>query len=233
MKARDCPESWGRVNGFLTHPGNLPVVEPVFCERLTQRVSNIRVTFAAFFVLKYKNTTYTTMFRTTSMLFAAMLWLCTATLSAQTAPPKYGHMNLGNLLEELPDTKKADEELKKFTEAFATKDDSLTKAFTADYTKLEQEYNAGLLTPVQAQQRQAELQKRQEDIQKFEQDAQKQIAARREELLKPILTRVDEAVRTVAKENGYAMIFDTSTGVMLFAADTEDVTPLVKKKLGL
>jgi len=29
------------------------------------------------------------------------------------------------------------------------------------------------------------------------------------------------------------MIFDTSTGAMLFATDTDDVTVLVKKKLGL
>ena len=154
-------------------------------------------------------------------------------LSAQNPTPKYGHTNLGNLLEAMPDTKKANDDLKVFADKLSAKDDSLTKAFQAAYSQLEQDYNSGILTPVVAQQRQEELQKQQAFIQKFEEDAQKQVSDKRDELLKPILDRVDAAVKAVAKENGYLMIFDTSSGAMLFAADTEDVTELVKKKLNL
>jgi outer membrane protein len=154
------------------------------------------------------------------------------TMQAQTAP-KYGHMNLGNLLESLPETKTANDQLKLYTDQLTAKDDSLTKAFQAAYTKLETEYNSGVLTPVQSQERQAELQKQQEFIQKFEQEAQQIVAARREELLKPILAKIDTAIKAVATELGYLMIFDTSSGVMLFANDTDDVTATVKKKLGL
>lgn len=154
-------------------------------------------------------------------------------LTAQNPTPKYGHMNLGNLLADLPDTKKANDELKVFADKLSAKDDSLTKAFQAAYSKLEQDYNAGILTPVQAQQHQEELQKQQALIQAFEEDAQKQVGAKRDELLKPILDRVDAAVKVVAKENGYLMVFDTSSGAMLYAADTEDITELVKKKLNL
>ena len=162
-------------------------------------------------------------------LFALFL---SATISAQTAP-KYGHMNLGNLLELLPDTKKADDDIKVFATKLSATDDSLGRSLQAAAGALQKEYDAGLLTPVQAQTRQAELQKQQEFIQKFEQDAQQQVSAKREELLKPILTKVDEAIKAVAKENGYSMIFDTSTGAMLFANDTDDVTALVKVKLGI
>lgn len=155
-----------------------------------------------------------------------------ASLSAQTAP-KYGHMNLGNLLELLPDTKKADDAIKAYANQLSATDDSLGRALQAAADLLQKEYDAGSLTPVQAQQRQAELQKQQEYIQKFEQDAQQKVSMKREELLKPILGKVDDAIKAVAKENGYAMIFDTSTGAMLFASDTDDVTALVKKKMGL
>ncbi len=167
--------------------------------------------------------------KTPIFLFALLL---SATLSAQTAP-KYGHMNLGNLLELLPDTKKANEDLKVFADKLGAKDDSLGRALQVAAESLQKEYDAGNLTPLQAQQRQAELQKQQEFLQKFEQDANQMVTAKREELLKPILTKVDEAIKAVAKENGYAMVFDTSTGAMLFATDTDDVTELVKKKLGL
>ena len=172
------------------------------------------------------------MFRKTSLVFTLIALFVATTLSAQTAP-KYGHMNLGNLLEELPDTKKANDDLKAFTDKLTAKDDSLTKAFQAAYTVLEADYKRGDVPPVQLQKRQEELQKQQEFIQKFEQEAQQMVATKRQELLEPILKKITDTVKVVAKEAGYAMIFDTSSGVMLFATETEDVTALVKKKLGL
>lgn len=173
------------------------------------------------------------MLQKTFFILLAAFFLSAATLSAQSTTPKYGHLNLGNLLEEMPDTKLANDSLKVFADKLSTKDDSLTKSFQEAYVQLEKEYNAGTLTAVQVQTRQAELQKQQEFIQKFEQDAQKELSAKREKLLSPILTRVEGAVKAVATENGYLMIFDTSSGAMLFASDTDDVTKLVKAKLGI
>lgn len=158
--------------------------------------------------------------------------LTSALLSAQTAP-KYGHMNLGNLLELLPDTKKANDDLKIFADQLSAKDDSMVQTFQAKVQLFQKEYEAGGLTPVQGQQKEAELQKEQEALQKFEADANDMVSTKREELLRPILNKIDEAIKGVAKENGYAMIFDTSSGSMLFANETDDVTPLVKARLGL
>ncbi len=172
------------------------------------------------------------MLNRTPIFFLFALLLGTGSLNAQAAP-KYGHMNLGNLLELLPDTKKADSDLKLFADKLTAKDDSLTKAFQAAVTTFQTAYQTGTLTPVQAQTREAELQKEQEAIQKFEQEAQQMVTAKREELLKPILARIDEAIKAVAVDNQYLMIFDTSSGSMLFAAEAEDVSSLVKKKLGI
>lgn len=182
------------------------------------------------FPFLYNKNILKSMLKKASLFFFALL--LGATLNAQTAP-KYGHMNLGNLLEMLPDTKKANDDLKVYADKLGAIDDSLGRSLQAAAEFLQKEYDAGNLTPVQAQQKQGELQKKQEELQKFEQDANQMVTAKREELLKPILTKVDEAIKAVAKENGYAMIFDTSTGSMLFAADTDDVTALVKKKLGI
>jgi outer membrane protein len=56
---------------------------------------------------------------------------------------------------------------------------------------------------------------------------------RRQVLLKPILEKIDVAVKAVGKEGGYTFIFDTSSGSMLFATESEDITSLVKTKLGM
>lgn len=171
------------------------------------------------------------MFKKTPFFFVAMFGLAIATQAQNTY--KYGHMNLGAMLELLPETKKANDELKTFADALGAKADSMAMALQTAAEALQREYDAGNLTPVQAQKRQAELQQQQETLQKFEQEANQLVSQRREELLRPILIKVDEAVKAVAKENGYAMIFDTSTGAMLFASEMDDVTALVKKKLGL
>jgi outer membrane protein len=172
------------------------------------------------------------MFKKAPFFLFALFLLGAFQTNAQTSP-KYGHMNLGNLLELLPDTKKANDELKLFTDQLSAKDDSMARSLQAAAEMLQKEYDAGNLTPVQAQQRQAELQKQQEVLQKFEQEANQLVAAKREALLTPILTKVNDAIKAVATENGYAMIFDTSSGTMLFASESEDVSALVKKKLGL
>lgn len=172
------------------------------------------------------------MLNKTPLFFFFALLLSATSVHAQTAP-KYGHMNLGNLLEMLPDTKKANDDLKVFADKLTATDDSLTKSFQAAVGVYQEQYQAGMLTPVQAQTREQELQKQQEAIQKFEQEAQQSVASKRDELLQPILTRINEAIKAVAMENKYLMIFDTSSGAMLFAAESDDVTDLVKKKLGL
>jgi len=172
------------------------------------------------------------MFRKINVSFILALLLGAANLSAQTQP-KYGHMNLGNLLEALPETLKATEDLKAFTEKLAAKDDSLTKAFQVEVNKYQADYQEGKLPPVQAQQLEAELQKKQQAIQQFEQEAQQTVSAKREELLSPILEKITGAVKAVATESGYLMIFDTSSGVALFANTADDVTASVKKKLGI
>lgn len=172
------------------------------------------------------------MFHKTPFAVLIAVLIGATTLSAQTQA-KYGHMNLGNLLELLPDTKKANDAMKIYTDSLGAKDEAMTKAFQEAYAVLEKDYNSGVLTPVQTQTRQAELQKQQEAIQKFEQDAQQLAAAKREELLTPILAKVEAAIKEVAKEKGYLMVFDTSSGVTLFAAESDDVSAFVKQKLGL
>ena len=59
------------------------------------------------------------------------------------------------------------------------------------------------------------------------------LSKRREDLYKPILEKVNKAMQDVAKENGYLLVFDTSTQVLLYADETLDVTKLVNAKLGI
>ena len=68
---------------------------------------------------------------------------------------------------------------------------------------------------------------------KDQNNAQKLLEDRQEELLKPIVDRANAAIEEVGKENGYTYIFDAGVGAVLYSQDSDDIMPLVKKKLGL
>jgi len=109
----------------------------------------------------------------------------------------------------------------------------MVKSFEANYQKYVGEANGGTLSKVEMQTREATLGQEQQAIQNFELEVQQKIGAKREELYKPILDRVKVIVDQVGKDNGYYMILDSSTGVLLHATDSEDVMGLVKAKLGI
>ena len=54
-----------------------------------------------------------------------------------------------------------------------------------------------------------------------------------EELYKPIIEKVKSEIEKLGKEGGYTMIFDSSGGVLLHAAESENLMPVLKTKLGI
>jgi outer membrane protein len=161
--------------------------------------------------------------------FIALLFFAANTAFAQ----KFGHLNAGNLLEAFPDVRKADTTLVKLQESLSVKGQGMLKKLETDYNKYMQDSNAGIITPAQAKVMEADLQKQQEAIDKYRQEITGQLEQKRQELLKPILEKIDIAIKAIGKENGYAMIFDISAGSMLYAMESQDITGLVKAKLGL
>ncbi|MBP7184035.1 MAG: OmpH family outer membrane protein [Saprospiraceae bacterium] len=146
---------------------------------------------------------------------------------------KLGHVNSGNILEQMPEVKAADEKLTQFRTQLVAEGDSLYKKLEADYLQYQKDVQAGILTPIQRQTKEAAIQEMQTKLQTKEQQAQTLISQKREEYLGPILKKLEDAIKMVGKENGYQFIFDTSTGATLYALESQDVSDLVKAKLGL
>jgi outer membrane protein len=160
----------------------------------------------------------------------AALFLIPISMSAQT-PTKFGHLNSGNLLEMMPEVKIANDSLGLFGKSLSARLDSLTAVFQKKYESYAASAKAGDKTPLVMQSLEAELQKMQADGRDFEQSMQQILGIKRQQLLDPILGKVDIAIKAVGKEGGYLFIFDTSTGSTLYALESEDVMSLVKAKL--
>jgi len=146
---------------------------------------------------------------------------------------KYAYLNSTQLLLEMPQVKTADSQLETYQQSLVTKGETMVKAFEGDYNKYVEEAQGGTLTGLQMQQRESALAQKQKEIQNYELEVQQLIGTKREELYKPILDKVKVVVEQVGKDNGYTMIFDSSTGGMLYAAEADNIMALVKSKLGI
>lgn len=160
----------------------------------------------------------------------AFTFLLVCSLHAQ----KFGHVNTAALLEVMPEIATADQLLSAFQEGLIKGGQSKAAAFEADYNKYLQDVNAGTLSKLQQTDRETVLAKTQQEIQQYEQQVQLQVMQKREELLKPILQKIDDAIKAEGKEGGYMFIFDSSvSGALVYAQESDDLLPAVKKRLGL
>ncbi len=147
---------------------------------------------------------------------------------------KIGHLNSGNILVQLPGTKAADAQLKVFQDSLVADGEQLARKLEEDFNAFATQYREGSVTPAEAQKKQAEFQQREAALNTLEETIMNQVAQKREELLSPLLERLQAAINEVAKEGGYQMIFDTSVyNTILFAMESNDIEPLVKAKLGI
>ena len=168
-------------------------------------------------------------------IIISFLFLFMTSLSVvQAQAPKFGHLNLGNLLEDMPERKAADADLQAYREQLGKKAVEMEESLRTEVQELYKKMEDGTISQLQVQEKQKKLQGDQEALQKYEQESLMNMEKKRRELLGPILEKVQKAIDDVAKENGYTFVFDTSVmNAVLFAEDSDDVLPLVKKKLGM
>lgn len=166
---------------------------------------------------------------TKTLFFTLLSMMLILSLSAQ----KMGYLNSAAIMADVPEVKQAESNLKAYQEQLQKQGQQKVEALQAKYQDLARKEKQGEIAPKALQEQTEKLKSEEEEIQKLEQDMQGQIAQKREALLQPILDKVNKAIENVSKENGFTYIFDSSSGMLLFADETTDIMPLVRVKLGL
>lgn len=144
---------------------------------------------------------------------------------------KLGHINSNDLMQIMPGRDSAQTTL----QAEVQELEATLKSMQSEMEKRYNDYmeNQSGWTELIRQTKQREIQDMGARIQEFQENAQKQLQQREADLLKPIIDRAKKAIEEVGKENGYTYIFDAGVGAVLYSQDSDDIMPLVKKKLGL
>lgn len=157
------------------------------------------------------------------------LTLCSVT---DAIAQKFGHLNSGQLLSMMPESKTAESELQAFRKQQEKILENKVAAFQAKIADLQKRIPD--LPPAAARAEQEKLAAEEQELYAARSKGEQELVKKREELLKPIYEKADVAVQAVGKENGFTFIFDSgSFNIVLFAEDATDVLPLVKAKLGL
>ena len=143
---------------------------------------------------------------------------------------KFGHINTQELFAQMPEVAKVKLQMDTIQAQYENQLASMNEEFQKKY----QDYQAQEASMADAvkQIRQQELQEMNQRIQLFYQTAEQDIQKKQQELLVPVHERMSKAIKAVGEREAYTYIFDSAAMVHI-GDDAKDVTPAVKKELGI
>lgn len=161
---------------------------------------------------------------------AVAMMLFVAATSFTNAQSKVAHINVQQLLSEMPEMKTAQSELKKLEE-------TLSADIQASLTELQNKYKqyeseAASKTAEENEKRAVELQGYDKNIKDAQQAAMQQMQQKQTELFAPISDKAKAAIEKVAAAQGFDYVVDASPGLGVIVARGMDLLPSVKQELG-
>jgi outer membrane protein len=163
----------------------------------------------------------------TTVVLAGLLLLAGMHLHAQN---KIGYISFNELLVAMPEFKKADTTLAEYRSALAQRFEEFKEEYSVKLKEITGP-DTSKLTKVQMELKKKTLSELLVKLQGYDEEAGNMLTQKRNELLLPIQKKAEDAIQQVAKDNGYAYVMEKE-GLHVFPA-SDDVLPLVKKKLGI
>ena len=168
--------------------------------------------------------------KTIKFVFIVSFLLTVSLTSAQNL--KFGHINREQLIIELPEYLSAMTTLESEAKALQDRRDIMTQEAQQKFTEyLTQRDELPELV-------RATLEKEIQDInsrlENYDLLANQTIGKKQQDLLMPIMEKVNKAIEDVGAENGFIYIFDVSSQIVLYHSEQSvDCLNLVKRKLGV
>ena len=163
------------------------------------------------------------------LVLAVMLAL-PAISFAQTV--KIGYIDSNEILSLMPERASAIKQLESMQKKFEDELANLNEQYVQEFKRYQAE--ADTLSETIRVRREQSLQSIEEKAAEFKQNAFETLQKKQNELMAPIIKKINSAIEAVGKENNFTYILDLSSGSILFKGNgSVDATPLVKAKLNL
>ncbi len=164
-------------------------------------------------------------------LFAVVLLVALSAATSSAQDLKFGHLNVQKLITELPEKQSADTELQAEAKKLQSQLQVMSQELDDKYSNYMAQRDS--MSQLIRSTREKEIQDYDQRIQNFNKLAQHSLSQKEQELLQPIIEKVEKAIQAVGEEQGFIYIFDVSSQVILYNSDQSvDCEELVKTKLG-
>lgn len=161
-----------------------------------------------------------------NILLAVLLF----TFSIGFSQSKVGTINTDVILSQMPELEGVETEMKKY----GTELDQKMRDKYAEYQKLVAEFtdNEDEMNDVIKKFKQNELADLEEDIQTMQESSQQKMRAKQEELLRPLYTKIGNAIEVIVEDENFTQIFNEGSN-LIYISPEYDVTEKAMRILGL
>lgn len=160
----------------------------------------------------------------------------TPTTTASAGPLKLGYTNIDYVLSQTPEAKDIQNQLTIQRTQSENELKRMQKELEDKYGAYEK--GAAQMSDVIKKDRETELQGLQGRIQEFGRTAEQSLQTKYQQLVNPVVQKIQKAIDAVAKETGYQYVFNLDAGantipILLVAPEENNITELVLRKLGI
>jgi len=156
------------------------------------------------------------------ILFLLTIGLLLSSVSRAESGEKFAIVNLQQALLQVNAGKTARDKLKKDYEAKKVEIDREKETWQADADALKKQ--ASVLSQEAVQEKAQAIQKRLMDIQTKAANYERELAQADADSTKQIISGLQDCVKEIATQKGFAMVFENSAQVVLFAPTATDIT---------
>ena len=161
-----------------------------------------------------------------------VLMLLALPLSSMMAQEKLAYVNIQEIFQVMPELSEVEKTIADLNEQYKKELDKMYE----EYAAKAKEYQDNLQTMAESikTRRQGEIVDIEKRIGTFQQSANEELQKKQMELVNALRQKILTATSEIGAENNYTYIFDISAqSIAYHSPKAVDVTPLVKKKLGI
>lgn len=166
------------------------------------------------------------------MLKKTVTFLLCAFPLIMMAQDKLGHVNSQEILMGMPEVQTIEKTLDELQTQW---ENELLKMREEYFAKIQEFQEKQATMPESIKQaRQSEIIEMEQRMTTFNQTASADLQQKQHELLMPVIEKIKKAIDEVGAEHNYTYVFDMATQSIIYnSPKANDITPLVKKKLGV
>ncbi len=140
---------------------------------------------------------------------------------------KIGYVDLNKALNDSKRGREAKAELEALVREKQSQIDELEKKINNQRAEFEKQ--AGALSEQARQEKQSQIEKAIQDYQRLVQEAQSEIEKKRRDLTTNIIKELKDIIEEIGKKEGYAIILESSEGLILYSKEGLDLTNRIIK----